>query len=173
MPLSVPYPDPTAANVTLPTTYVYATKINIDARTGTGLIEFEVYRDANAANAYVHRLGVFSFPLSPNGSPAQVGPAPIVTPAVPAVPGTPPVYQLDGDNNPVLDSDGNPIVVTLGTPGTPEQPAVYGPNPVIRPAIPPFAEVVGPFLTGQGGGTPYQAIYIFGLAMIPGSVLIS
>lgn len=134
MPLSLSMPDP-YSTTTATAAWAYNAVFAFNFANKTGRLVYDIHRSKTAAYANKPPIAKVEYQITPTGSPAVYGPAPLVSPYVPAVthvetvraPGT------DGPDDPgeyqtVVDS--------------PAVDPVYGPAPLLRAAIPSFDELI-------------------------------
>lgn len=131
MPLITPFDNPHSSEP-LSAAWTWCKETSFDFARGKGRLVYEVYASREAAYSGKAPVQVVEVEL---GSPAEYGPAPLISPYVPPVYETQ-VVREPGANGP--DDPGETASVEI----SPAQPPVYGPAPLLRPAVPTLAELV-------------------------------
>lgn len=117
----------------LPRTWVWGPRFSFDVEAKTGAITYKGYASPEAAYARppLEPLIQLTVTIRPERQPAVYGPAPLLSPYVPAQYRT---TREPGTNGP--DDEGERELVA------PAQDPVYGPEPLLRPEVPSFDELV-------------------------------
>lgn len=140
MPLLIPIIDPHTGE-SRPTAWAWCWRTNFDHKAKTARLDYEVYASPEAAYAQppLKPMMEIAIDVKPESQPAAHGSPPLISPYVPAEYRT---VREPGTNGP--DDPGEFELVS------PAQDPVYGPAPLIRPAIPSFDELIAANLTAYG-----------------------
>jgi len=116
----------------LASAWIYCRVASFDFGEKTGRLLYEVYADRESAYGGKPPLKTFEVIL---GTPAEYGSPPLLSPYVPAVYETATIRE-PGTNGPEDQGEYEAVEVS------PAQDPVYGPSPLVRPAVPSLEELV-------------------------------